>query len=195
MNFKKKTDTKYKDNWLKKKWIPIKPPVFLGNEILGHTVCAKNNSPVGRIINPSLGTLTKNTRDHNITLKLKLDEITEGNICMAKYHGQEINKNQITMAVRRGSSRIDNIEILKFDNQKIRIKTIVLTINRVSTTVKHSIRAHIKKELEETVASKKTIEEFLPVINTGKFQIEAIRHLKKIHPCRELIVRKIEIIA
>ncbi|MCK5040526.1 MAG: hypothetical protein KAR87_06175 [Candidatus Aenigmarchaeota archaeon] len=190
---KKKTDGKFKDTWLKKKWIPIKPPAFLGNEIIGHTVCMKNKSPLGRTLLISLGTLTKNVRDHNINLKLKLNQITEGNICMTEYMGQEVNKNQIIMAVRRGFSRIDNIETLTLDNAKIRVKTIVLTANRVSSAIKHALRAEIKKELEKTAASSKTIEAFLPMVNTGKLQADTVKHLKKTYPCREMIVRKIEV--
>ncbi|RLG15137.1 MAG: hypothetical protein DRN66_00155 [Candidatus Nanohalarchaeota archaeon] len=191
----KKAEIKYKDKWLKKKWIPIKPPVFLGNEIIGHTVFMKNKSPLGRITHTSLGTLTKNVRDHNVTLKFKLNEISEGNICMTKYMGQEINKNQIMMAVRRGSSRIDNIEILKFDNEKIRIKTVLITTNRVSTAVMHSLRAKVKKEIQKECSSSKTIENFLPSVNAGKLQAEIVRRVKTIYPCREMIVRKIEVIA
>ena len=191
----KKIETKYKDKWLKKKWIPIKPPVFLGNEIIGHTIFLKNKSPLGRTIHSSLGTLTKNVRDHNITLKFKLDKISEGNICITKYNGQEINKNQIMMAVRRGSSRIDNIEILTFEGGKIRIKTLVITTNHVSTAIKHSLRLEIKKQLQKSASSEKTIENFLPFINSGKIQADIVRRLKKIYPCREMIVRKIEVIA
>lgn len=191
---KKKTDGKFKDTWLKKKWIPIKPPTFLGNEIIGHTVCMKNKSPVGRTIMVSLGTMTKNVRDHNISMKLKLIQVTEGNICMTEYRGQEINKNQIIMAVRRGFSRIDNIEILTLDKLKIRIKTMVLTRCRVSSAVKQALRAQIKKEMEKTASSSKTIETFLSSVNTGKMQADIIKRLKKVYPCREMIVRKIEVL-
>ena len=191
---KKKTDGKFRDTWLKKKWIPIKPPTFLGNEIIGHTVCMKKRSPVGRTTIVSLGTLTKNVRDHNISIKLKLSQLTEGNICMTEYRGQEINKNQIMMAVRRGFSRIDNIEILTLDKVKIRIKTIVLTRCRVSSAIKHSLRAEIKKEMEKTASSCKVIETFLSSVNTGKMQADTVKQLKKIYPCREMIVRKIEVL-
>ena len=189
----KKDSAKFKDKWLKKKWISIKAPDFLGGQIIGHCVYSKEKSLVGRNMVISFGQLTKNPKDHNILIKLKITDILEGNLCTTKYNGQELNKNQIAMCVRRDSSRIDNIEILKLNDVKLRIKTISFSRKRVPTSIRHLIREKVKEDLEKYAVSNNKLPSFLQDINSRKMQKQFSKNLKNIYPCRDFIVRKIEI--
>ncbi|MAG39047.1 hypothetical protein CMO90_03070 [Candidatus Woesearchaeota archaeon] len=177
---------------IKKKWFPIIAPKIIGERIIGESLLADSNSMKGRYITQNLMNLLGEPRKQGINLQFKIKAVNEGQgiTTTTKY---EMTTSAVKRIVRRGRTKIDDSFILKIQDCKVRIKTLIISNSKVPKSVASNLRLSARKILKENLAKngfEKIVEELL------KFTIQKDLRAKlaKIVPLRNFEIRSFKLL-
>ncbi|NKQ37925.1 MAG: 30S ribosomal protein S3ae [Methanosarcinales archaeon] len=180
------------DKWKSKEWYQIEAPKFIGDVKLGTTPTDDSKKLIGRIVEITLGDITKDFTKHNIKMKLEIDAV-KGSVAHTKFIGHEITNDYLRSIVKRQTSRIDdNLTVTTKDGYMVVVKPICFTLRRARASQIKAIRALMGKVVEKR-ASEINFEEFVNDAMSGKLSANIYRHAKYIYPIRRVEIRKTEI--
>lgn len=180
-----------KDTWSKKSWYAIKTPKVFGEYVVGETPSVKDETLVGRVVGVSLSDLTKNYKQVNTTVKLRINGI-HGKEASTEYAGQEMMKDALARMIRRWSSRIDTIQTVGLYDKKICIKSVLITRKKAKTSVQSVLRESVLNTVAAALAGK-TLDDAIMDINTEKLHKMIYDAASKIFPIKAVEIRKVEV--
>ncbi len=191
---KKRTTKKTVDKWKTKSWYKVVAPEEYENKELGEVPASDTNILLNKIIKVPLfilggrpGAMTINTR-----LKFRIVEI-KGTTAFTRMIGHEIDKSFIKTLARRRRSVIDQVvDVETKDGNKVRIKGVIITVNRISQRPKTALRNAFKAHVNE-VTKDMTLNEVMQAVLFGKFAEQVQLALKKITPIRKIQINKTEV--
>ena len=176
-----------------KTWYPVMLPKIFGGTQIAETLSLDSKNIVGRKINTVLSDVTGDIKHFHTTVTLRIKDVTEGK-AYTEYNGQNLISDKIARMVNRWRSRIDSVDdISTKDGHKLRIKTIVITRQRVNTTTKADIRKIVSSETVK-YCTDKSLESIVNDIFSGKLQKHVFLSAKKVYPLKSVEVRKTEIL-
>ncbi|MEZ0345947.1 MAG: 30S ribosomal protein S3ae [Infirmifilum sp.] len=184
---------KTRDKWAMKKWIKVLAPKAFGFAELGSIPTNEPENAVGRTVEVSFYDITKDPSQLHIKLKFQIVRV-EGAIGYTQLKLMELTRDYIRSLVRRGTSRIDAIiDVQTKDGVKLRVMSMAVTVSRVKTSQKKTIRKIMFQILEEK-ASQLDFDTFVQQAVLGNIATEIEVNARKIYPLKKAEVRKIKVL-
>jgi len=174
-----------------KEWYEIQIPEFLGNMIIGETPAIEPEKLKGRTIEMSLMDLSGDASKYHIKLFFRINEI-KGNKALTEYFGHDCTRDFIARIVQKRTTRIDTNEVIKFEDGKMRIKSIAISNKNLSNKLKKEIGKMIRNMIREELKGME-INKFIKNMILGKIQNKIKREVSKIYPLRFFEFRKTEV--
>ncbi|HII54405.1 hypothetical protein COT30_01700 [Candidatus Micrarchaeota archaeon CG08_land_8_20_14_0_20_49_17] len=177
-----------------KKWYTLyAPQLFSGNEI-GELLAAEPETLLNRVVRMSLADLLGKMDPSTIYtfVKMRIKEL-KGTACHCVMIGHEISPVYMSTLIRRRRSILDVVrDVETTDGIKLRLKALIISVNKLSNNQKTALRNALSTLLAEA-ASKETFDKFIQEILFGKLSARLFNELKKIAPIRRVEVRKSQI--
>jgi ribosomal protein S3AE len=176
----------------KKKWFLIVAPKLFHNQVVGEILLSNPSDAVGRIVPVNLANLARDPRRQHIIIKLKTN-----NVAGEKIHtepiGYEISPSFIKRMVRKRGAKIDHtFSVRTADDQKLKLKIIILTRRNTNLSVKTALR----KKTEEILGKefkKINFIELMQLIVSHKIQGSMKKQLSKVTPLKSFEIRHLSI--
>ncbi|MFB6088664.1 MAG: 30S ribosomal protein S3ae [Candidatus Aenigmatarchaeota archaeon] len=179
--------------WKGKKWFDLRGPDIFKKKDLGETASSNPDELMGRTLSVRLTDLVSNTNKYFYKIILKINEVEDGK-AKTKFIGHDCSKDAIYRMVRRGIRRIDSRDVVETkDGVKIVVKTIAISLKKVTSSIKSSIRKAVSDSVKKRV-SKMTLEEFVNNMIKNNLQNKIRDDVSKTYPLRNLEVRKSEVL-
>ena len=167
----------------KKRWVEIKGPALLNEYPLGDSYVLEPRILVGKKIKTNLMTITNNIKQQNINVQFTIESVN-GDEAKASFFSYEMIPSSIRRLVRRGRTRIDDVQYFATkDNKKVAVKLFLLT----NAIVRQSVATTLRRKAQELLASavsKMTFEEAAQEILFHKMQENLKDALRKVYPLR-----------
>jgi len=177
----------------KKIWVSLVAPKIFREMEVGQTYVYEAEQTIGKTITANLMSLTNDMKKQNVSVKFKVKEIKEGK-GQLDIMGMYIIPTSIRRLVRKGRERIDMSIVCKTnDDKKVRIKPLLITRVRVTS----SVRNHIHHTVLNFVADKISKMSFSNLINdviNYRLQREVREVIKKVYPLKTTEFRVVELV-
>ncbi|KPV64397.1 MAG: 30S ribosomal protein S3Ae [Candidatus Bathyarchaeota archaeon BA2] len=184
-----KKKRRHKDKWRGKDWYTVMSPPYFGGVELGALPADDPSKIVGRIVDSTLYELTNDFAHQYLKMFFAVTEV-EDKTARTIFKGHEYSRDYLRSLVRRRTTRVDGIfNATTTDGYKLRLAVCVFTLWRIKTSQEHSIRAVMKKIVEEK-AGALTFDQFAQEIVLGKIASDIYNEAKKIAPLRHVGIRK-----
>lgn len=178
----------------KKAWYALVAPEMFKSKEIGHTPASDPRLLEGRVISVNMSELTGDFRHFQTAVMLRVARVSGGK-ALTVYHGQKLSDDRVARIVSRWSSRIDAVtDCTSKDGVRMRVKTLLVTSRRVSTSVKNSLRASLAEETRKFFQAR-TIKQAVSEVSMNKPQKAINKKLSRIYPVRTVEVRKIEVLS
>jgi len=142
---KKKKVTKQKVK--KKKWVSIIAPKSFKSIKLGETHVVDPQTIIGRSLKVNLMNITGSFKKQNIIVRFDINSVKDGK-AYTFVSGFENSVSLMKRIVRKGRTKIEDSFLAKTkDGFSVRVKPVVLTLNRASKGAQTSIRKIVKEKL------------------------------------------------
>ena len=172
----------------KKVWAQIVAPRLFSNQILGRSHVYETEQLIGKSVKANLMNLTGDIKSQNINIEFRVFGIKNGQ-GMADIWSYEILPAHVKRIVRRKRDKVEDSFIIETkDNIKLRIKPLMLTLNRSSAAVRTDLRRTAKNSLAKTFKSM-VLEDAMRFVLMRKIQNSLKRELSKIAPMRSCDIR------
>jgi len=126
------------------------------------------------------------------SLEAKLLVVKEGDKLVGKFYALNLFLSYIRMMMRPGISYVeDSFVCSSKDDNRLRIKTFLITRKKVHRSVRNALREQCK-ELICAAAKDKVSDDLLSDVLIGKFQYELQKKLKKVYPLSLCEIRVFE---
>ncbi len=176
---------------VKKKWYDIYSSGYYNNIKIGETLLPEPQKMIGKNIKIILMNITNNIRQQHIDLYYKVEKI-EGEKGIAEWKGYELNPAYVKRFVRRRTTRIDHSFVVKTKDEKLmRIKPLIITRHKVSSTLKSEIRKAAVAFLVERINNLNK-DEILGEIINKKLTNDLKNELKSYAPIKIVEIRSIK---
>ena len=184
MAAKKSVSTKRK----KKAWYGLYAPSSLNNAFLGESIVYDPNDLVGKTLKMNLSMFTNDMKKQNIIASFRVNKV-EDKKGLTELIGYSLGLAYLKRLVRRRRDKVDDSFLAKDKEGKfVRVKTVAMTNSKtydsVSSAIRLSLRAKVRKSLKEM-----SFEEFVNALINVRLQREWKNSLGKIYPLKFLEVR------
>ena|SRR3989344_505511 len=178
----------------KKIWHKIIAPVVFGKKEIGETYISSAEEAINRPLKINLKDLTGNVRDQNVYISFKIIK-WQGTTLETIATGYELTPSFVKRAVRKNCNRCDDyFSLTTKDGIKVVMKTLMLTLNKVSRSTRASLKRQLEKYLQEETA-KSTYDSLLGNLVSYKIQGPIKKKLAKIYPLKEVAVRMMFVVS
>lgn len=177
----KKKVVKTADKWKKKKWFTIVAPKTFQERVIGETPSNNPELLIGRRIKANLMSLTGDIKRQNINIVFEINAV-KGDRAETHVQSFELVNAAIKRKVRRGKDRLDHSFTCETkDNKRIRIKPLLITLNKTSNSVQTAINKSAVFNIKKLV---KTLdyETVVADLVSYRFQKALKNVLHKIYP-------------
>ncbi len=180
------------DKWKLKNWYTVLAPEMFDGKEIAQILATDEATLLNRLIHVGLDDLTGDLSAAYTTLTLRIKEV-KGKTAHTRFVGHELSRNYLRTLVRRNRDIVHEIDdITTKDGVPVRVKTAVVTGQKVSGRVKTAIRlaAH-----DEVVARTKEMDfgSFVQEVLFRKFSGRIYNRVKKLAPIKRVEIRKTEV--
>jgi ribosomal protein S3AE len=174
----------------KKIWCPIVAPKMFQSKVLGKSHVYSPEQLIEKPITVNLMNLTGDIKAQNTQIGFRVATAKNGQ-GLTTIWSYKILPAHVKRLVRRKRDKIDDSFNLKTkDNIKIKIKPLILTLNKTSKAVRRDIRKAAQNSLAKTFA-KAELEDTVKMMIMRKLQNTLKRELNKITPIRTCEIRSL----
>jgi len=183
-----------RDKWRDKDWFTIVAPSYFGSTELGTIPSDDSSKLVGRVVDATLYDLTNDFAHQYLKMFFRVSEV-EGKTARTIFKGHEYSRDYLRSLVRRKTTRIDTIlSVTTKDGFQLRLAVSAFTLTRIRTTQEHTIRAIMKRIVEEK-AKALTFDQFVQEVVLGKIASDIYNEAKKVAPIRHAGIRKSKLVS
>lgn len=183
---KKVAKTKVK----KKKWMPVLAPKLFNNVVLGETHIQADEQVLQKSITLNLSTVMNDMRKQGYMVRFDVIKAHEGKALTA-LTGLTMTPSGMKRMIRRGRTKIEDSFLARLKTgQIVRVKPLIITINRCSKPARTSIRLAIREKVKQ-VLKDSTMESFVKEVLDNKLQRVLKDIAMKHHPSRSVDIRAI----
>ncbi|ODS38942.1 MAG: hypothetical protein A7316_06690 [Candidatus Altiarchaeales archaeon WOR_SM1_86-2] len=175
------------DSWKQKSRYRIVAPEEFNSQEVGVTVAADPKKLVGRTLKVTIRDLTGDKTKQHLNLIFEIGKVRDSN-AYTKFKRFEVSRNYLKGLVKADTSKIDHIHDID-DSNNLRIKTVVITRNRIKTSQKNAINSKISEILDgyKDANLKDLVEQSL----SGKLNTRIYREIKNVCPIQRVEIREI----
>ena len=185
---------KQRDKWKSKRWYTIRAPRFPWDfKNIGETLGESDEHILGRVYSMTLQEFNGDFTKMHILLKFKVASCV-GQDAITQFIGHEHQNDHIRRQVRRYRGKVDAVvDVVTKDGFLIRMKPMVITQNRIKTSVKQSIREKASETIR-TTAAKTTYADLQKLMLSGELEESITNFVKVIYPTKTCIIRKSQLL-
>jgi len=177
------------EGWKSKSWYKVYAPETFEKAYIGEIISSDPENLVGRVMQTTLGEITQDYSKQNIKMRFKISSVA-GDAAYSDFVGHEVTKDYIRAMVKRRTSRIDSIVLIKTkDGKSLRVTTTCFTISCAERSQVHAIRKTIT-DMMLAKGAEMTYDELVKEIVLGNASREVFKDIKTIFPTRRVEVIK-----
>ncbi len=188
------------NRWKLKRWYEVLLPDYIvaNNRVVGQIISHDESNLIGRKIKIALSDITQKMDEKSLYSSLILKTVQViGSQVHSQVDGFEIALSYLKSLARSESIRgtgktiIHHVQDVKLKDNKVRIKTFLVTPAKVSATVKRNLRKRLEIEVELALKDK-TFSDFINSLIDDSLINQLRRELNKINPVQHLLIKKFE---
>ena len=185
---------KQRDKWKSKRWYTIRAPRFPWDfKNIGETLGESDEHIFGRVYSMTLQEFNGDFTKMHILLKFKVTSCV-GQDAITQFIGHEHQNDHVRRQVRRYRGKVDAVvDVVTKDGFLIRMKPMIITQNRIKTSVKQSIR-ETASETIRTTAAKMTYADLQKIMLSGELEESISKVVKVIYPTKTCVIRKSQLL-
>jgi len=185
---------KQRDKWKMKRWFTIRAPRHPHNfKRIGETLGEAEEHILGRVYEMTQQEFDGNFSKMQVVLRFRVTECV-GQDALTTFIGHYHQADHIRRQVRRYRGKVDDVvDVVTTDGYLIRMKPLIITQQRVQTSVKQDMRLRTR-DIILSFAAKSTYAEVQMALLDGKLEEAIEKGVKSIYPVRSVIVRKSQLL-
>jgi small subunit ribosomal protein S3Ae len=185
---------KQRDKWKMKRWYTIRAPRHPWDfKQIGETLGESDDHIIGRVYEMTQQEFDGNFSKMHVVLRFRVAECV-GQDALTVFIGHHHQTDHTRRQIRRYRGKIDDVvDVVTTDGYLVRMKPLIITQQRVQTSVKHDIRGRCR-EIIIAFAAKHTYAELQQGILDGKLEETIEKGVKTIYPVRLVAIRKSQLL-
>ena len=185
---------KQRDKWKMKRWFTIRAPRHPHNfKRIGETLGESEEHIIGRVYEMTQQEFDGNFSKMQVVLRFRVSECV-GQDALTTFIGHYHQADHIRRQVRRYRGKVDDVvDVVTTDGYLIRMKPLIITQQRVQTSVKQDMRTRTR-EIIIGQASKSTYADVQNALLDGSLEEAIEKGVKSIYPVRSVVVRKSQLL-
>ncbi len=185
---------KQRDKWKNKRWYTIRAPRHPWDfKKIGETLGESDDFILGRIYTMTQQEFSGDFTKLHVILKFKVRECV-GQDALTQFIGHEHQSDHVRRQIRRYRGKIEDVvDVVTNDGFLIRLKPLIITQQRVQTSVKHALRLKCR-EMILGFSAKNTYAQLQEGLMNGSLEDEIQKVAKTIYPLRSVAIRKSQLL-
>ena len=177
---------------VKKKWYQILAPKEFNESLIGETLSFDPRLLINKVVTVNLMSLTRDIKKQNIIMRFKVIGLSE-NKAQTEVLGYHIIPTFLKRIIRRGRDNLHDSFVCKTSDEKnVRLKPLIITVNKTKGAVINSLMKALRNELKEYVR-KITYKELVHELVSHKLQSNLKSSLRKIYPLRSFEIKEMRL--
>lgn len=186
---KKKTISKS----TKKSWFKVYAPSYLGEALIGEILAEKQEDLLNKTLTINLNAVLPSSRRMQYNIKLRCTALKDKDGASTNLIAYSMMPAAVKRLVRPGKDKIEDSFLVKTkDNVIVRIKPLLITMNRMSESKDSLARKGARAVLAKYIA-KQTYEEFVNSVITKTIDKELFNIINRIVPLKIAEIREFSI--
>ena len=185
---------KQRDKWKMKRWYTIRAPRHPWNfKRIGETLGETDEHILGRVYEMTQQEFDGNFSKMHVVMRFRVTECV-GQDALTTFIGHHHQTDHTRRQIRRYRGKVDDVvDVVTTDGYLVRMKPLIITQQRVQTSVKQDMRTRTR-EIIIAFAAKNTFADVQMALLDGKLEEEIEKGVKSIYPVRMVAVRKSQLL-
>ncbi|MDA0715622.1 MAG: hypothetical protein O3A74_03570 [archaeon] len=185
---------KQRDKWKNKQWYTIRAPRHPWDfKKIGETLGESDEFIIGRIYTMTQQEFSGDFTKLHVILKFKVRECV-GQDALTQFIGHEHQSDHVRRQIRRYRGKIEDVvDVVTNDGYLVRLKPLIITQQRVQTSIKHALRLRCR-EMILGFSAKNTYAQLQEALMNGSLEEEIQKTAKTIYPLRSVAIRKSQLL-
>jgi small subunit ribosomal protein S3Ae len=185
---------KQRDKWKTKRWYTIRAPRHPWDfKRIGETIGESDDHIVGRVYEMTQQEFDGNFSKMHVVMRFRVTECV-GQDALTTFIGHHHQTDHTRRQIRRYRGKVDDVvDVVSTDGYLIRMKPLIITQQRIQTSVKQDMRTRTR-EIIVAFAAKSTYAQIQTALLDGKLEEEIEKGVKSIYPVRSLAIRKSQLL-
>ena len=185
---------KQRDKWKTKRWYTIRAPRHPWDfKRIGETIGESDEHIIGRVYEMTQQEFGGDFSKMHVILRFRVTECV-GQDALTTFIGHHHQTDHIRRQIRRYRGKVDDVvDVVTTDGYLVRMKPLIITQQRVQTSVKQDMRTKTR-EIIIAVAAKNTYASLQDAILVGSLEEEIRKGVKPIYPVRSVAIRKSQLL-
>ena len=185
---------KQRDKWKTKRWYTIRAPRHPWDfKRIGETIGESDEHIIGRVYEMTQQEFDGNFSKMHVVMRFRVTECV-GQDALTTFIGHHHQTDHTRRQIRRYRGKVDDVvDVVTTDGYLVRLKPLIITQQRVQTSVKQDMRTRTR-DIIITFAAKNTYSDLQRALLDGKLEEEIEKAVKTIYPVRSLAIRKSQLL-
>ena len=185
---------KQRDKWKTKRWYTIRAPRHPWDvKRIGETIGESDEHIIGRVYERTQQEFGGDFSKMHVILRFRVTECV-GQDALTTFIGHHHQTDHIRRQIRRYRGKVDDVvDVVTTDGYLVRMKPLIITQQRVQTSVKQDMRTKTR-EIIIAFAAKNTYASLQDAILDGSLEEEIRKGVKPIYPVRSVAIRKSQLL-
>ena len=185
---------KQRDKWKTKRWYTIRAPRHPWDfKRIGETIGESDEHIIGRVYEMTQQEFDGNFSKMHVVMRFRVTECV-GQDALTTFIGHHHQTDHTRRQIRRYRGKVDDVvDVVTTDGYLIRMKPLIITQQRVQTSVKQDMRTRTR-DIIISFAAKNTYAAVQRALLDGKLEDEIEKGVKSIYPVRSVAVRKSQLL-
>ncbi|MDA7492290.1 hypothetical protein N8392_01960 [Candidatus Poseidonia sp.] len=185
---------KQRDKWKMKRWYTIRAPRHPWNFLkIGETLGESDEHIVGRVYEMTQQEFNGDFSKMHVILRFRVHECV-GQDALTTFIGHHHQTDHTRRQIRRYRGKVDDVvDVVTTDGYLVRVKPLIITTQRVQTSVKQDMRTRCR-EIIIAYAAKSTYAQVQTAILDGTLEEDIRKGVKPIYPVRSVAIQKSQLL-
>jgi len=185
---------KQRDKWKMKRWYTIRAPRHPWNFLkIGETLGESDEHIVGRVYEMTQQEFNGDFSKMHVILRFRVHECV-GQDALTTFIGHHHQTDHTRRQIRRYRGKVDDVvDVVTTDGYLVRVKPLIITTQRVQTSVKQDMRTRCR-EIIIAFAAKSTYAQVQTAILDGTLEEDIRKGVKTIYPVRSVAIQKSQLL-
>jgi len=185
---------KQRDKWKLKRWYTIRAPRHPWDfKRIGETLGESDEHIMGRVYEMTQQEFDGNFSKMHVVMRFRVTECV-GQDALTTFIGHHHQTDHTRRQIRRYRGKVDDvIDVVTTDGYLVRMKPLIITQQRVQTSVKQDMRTRTR-DIIIAFCAKNTYADVQRALLDGKLEEEIEKGVKSIYPVRSVVIRKSQLL-
>ena len=185
---------KQRDKWKLKRWYTIRAPRHPWDfKRIGETLGESDEHIMGRVYEMTQQEFDGNFSKMHVVMRFRVTECV-GQDALTTFIGHHHQTDHTRRQIRRYRGKVDDVvDVVTTDGYLVRMKPLIITQQRVQTSVKQDMRTRTR-DIIIAFCAKNTYSDVQRALLDGKLEEEIEKGVKSIYPVRSVAIRKSQLL-